>query len=64
MNKSNCGISFGYLNIFLNIVKTWKSITTGYHLFMFSKRVLIKNSFLHPPISWTEAEMACKVTYF
>ena len=42
----------------------WKSITTGYHLFLFSKRVLIINSFLHPPTSWTGAGMAYKVTHF
>lgn len=38
MNKSNHKIISGYLNIFLDIIKMWKTITTGYHLFMFSKK--------------------------
>lgn len=38
MNKSNNKIISGYLNIFLDIIKTWKTITTGYRLFMFSKK--------------------------
>lgn len=64
MNKLNCGISFGYLNIFLNFVKMWKSIIIGYYLFMFFKRVLIINLFLYFFISWIEVEMVCKVIYF
>lgn len=60
MNKSTCGISSGYLNIFLVIIKMWKSITTGYHVFMLSKKVLTISSLLYPSKSLTKARIALK----
>ena len=41
----------------LDIIKMWKSIIAGYHVFMLSQKVLITTSLLHPPTSLAEARI-------